>query len=153
MVEHLRKMANNRKGQRSTEEHCRKIAEALTGRPLSEEHRRKMAAINADPELRKQRSQKRISRRKAAETHRQLHKRLATDRGPAVNHQCVDCHQPAHSWTHNWSTWEDVAQDIHGKRLTFSTNMAVYEPRCHPCHNKLDRCLRPWDLPLEGIAS
>lgn len=104
-----------------------------------------MAAINADPALLKQKSLARRARRKPAESHRAVHKRLIVDRGTAREHVCVDCGNRSEAWTHAWSTWENVAQDIHGKRLTFSTNLDVYEPRCHTCHNRLDRMPRPWD--------
>lgn len=143
--EHAAKSRAARLGARSSDEHRRKISAALKGRPLSESHRRKMAVINADPALLKQKSEARKARRGDAETHRAVHKRLVCDRGPASDYRCVDCSQPADSWTHAWKTWEDVAQEIGGKRLTFSTNLDAYEPRCHPCHNRLDRNPQAWD--------
>lgn len=75
-----------------------------------------------------------------------MHARLVLDRGPAHTYSCVDCGSPADAWTHDWRTWEDVAQDIGRKRLTFSTNPNAYEPRCDRCHNQLDRNPAPWDL-------
>jgi hypothetical protein len=143
----LRSNANNRLGTKMPEDHRRKISTALTGRPLSEEHRQKLVAINSDPELKRRRAAKRKLLRTAPETHRQMHKRLVIDRGSATGYDCVDCGSPADAWTHDWSTWEDVAQDIGRKRLTFSTNPDAYEPRCHACHNRLDRNPAPWDLP------
>lgn len=127
------------------EEHRRNISIALTGKPLSEEHRSKLAARLRDPANVKQRSQARKARRRAPETHRAVHKRLVRDRGSARGYVCVDCSGPANAWTHDWVTWEDVAQELLGKRLTFSTNLDSYEPRCNSCHNRLDRMPAPWD--------
>lgn len=149
-VARLREMSANRLGAKSSDEHRLKISTALTGRPLSEKHRRKMAVVNADPALLRKKARSRKALRRAAETHRQVHKRLVIDRGSASGYLCVDCSEQADAWTHSWSTWEDVAQNICGKRLTFSTNLAVYEPRCHACHNQLDRKPRPWDTPHKG---
>lgn len=147
MVAKLREMSGNRRGARHSEEHRRRISLALTGKPLSDEHRQKMAAVNADRELLKKKSESRKARRKPPETHRQVHKRLVRDRGSARNHLCVDCAQPANSWSYDWRTWEGVAQETAGKRLTFNVNLDTYEPRCHPCHNRLDRNQRAWDSP------
>ncbi|MDH6199179.1 hypothetical protein M2272_005847 [Mycobacterium frederiksbergense] len=111
-----------------------------------------MATVNADPALLKQKAESRKALRKTAATHRQVHKRLARDRGPASDYQCVDCSGTANAWSHNWSTWEDVAQDLCGKRLIFSTNLGVYEPRCHACHNRFDIAhgRSRWDTPYKG---
>lgn len=141
----LREMSRNRLGVKMPPEHRRKISEALNGRRLSDEHRQKVAAVNADPALSRKKAEARKLRRKTAATHRQVHKRLFRDKGPASRYQCVDCSEQADAWTHDWSTWQDVAQELRGKRLTFSTNLAAYEPRCHACHNRLDRGPRPWD--------
>lgn len=141
---HLPAMSSNRLGSQNSDEHRLKISAALTGRSLSDEHRRKVNAINADPVLIKAKARSRKSRRKPAETHRQMHKRLVLDRGPANRYPCVDCSGRADAWSHNWSIWEDVAQEIRGKRLIFSTNPDVYVARCHKCHNKFDRNPKPW---------
>lgn len=145
-VARLREMSRNRLGTKSSEEHRRKISEALTGRLLSDEHRAKVAAVNADPELNRRKAAVRRARLGVPETHRQVHKRLVRERGSATNFSCVDCSAPARAWAHSWDTWENVAQEISGKRLTFSTNLSVYEPRCHTCHNRLDRAPRAWAL-------
>jgi hypothetical protein len=141
----LRSMAGNRLGQKYSDEHRRKISAALTGKPLSAEHRRKVAAINADPELVEKKARARKARRRPPETYRQVHKRLVCDRGPASNHLCVDCSNPADDWSHSWPTWEDVAQDIRHPRATFSTNLDAYVPRCMPCHTRLDHTPAAWN--------
>lgn len=141
----LRSMAGNRLGAKSSDEHRRKISEALTGKPLSAEHRTKMAEVNADPELLKRKAATRKKRRRAPETHRAVHRRLYADRGPASNHLCVDCSGPADDWSHDWPTWEDVAQGIRPPRTTFSTNLDAYVPRCTPCHSKLDHTPAAWN--------
>jgi hypothetical protein len=148
--EHLRQLASQGVGgQNRSEDWRRKVSETLTGRPLSEEHRRKMAAINSDPARIKQRSEARKARRKPAENHQQMHKRLVRDRGPAKSHPCVDCGGPAKDWSHDCLTWENTTQEIrnrHGKRLVFSTDPAAYHARCQPCHSHLDAKPPPWDL-------
>ncbi len=109
-----------------------------------------MAVVNANPDLLAQKAESRKALRNAPETHRQVHKRLVCDKGSATDYFCVDCTAPADSWAHDWSTWEDVAQELNGKRLTFSTNLAAYKPRCHKCHNKLDSNPRPWNAAYKG---
>lgn len=146
-VERLRSMAANRLGAKSTLEHRMNQSKALTGRKFSEAHLRKICEVNANPELNQIKRETRRARLQPPETHRAVHKRLVARRGSARNQICVDCSGPADAWTHRWGTWENVAQDLRGKRLTFSTDLDAYEPRCHPCHNTLDRAPRPWHKP------
>lgn len=147
---HLRKLAaQGVGGQNRTKEWRQKVSEALTGRPLDEERRRKITEINRDPARIKQRSDARKARRKTAETHEQMHRRLRRDRGPAKNYPCFDCGEPARDWSHSCLTWEGTAQEIlnrHGKRLVFSTDPDAYHARCKPCHRRLDAGVMPWSL-------
>lgn len=145
--EHIARSKAARLGWQPSDETRRKISEALSGKPKSEEHRRKMLVVNNDAELGKRKSATRKLRRKPPETHRVVHKRLVSDRGSAGGYTCSSCSNPANAWAHDWDTWEDVAQEINGKRLTFSTNLDAYQALCHSCHNRLDRKGRPWDPP------
>lgn len=141
---HLRQLADRNRGRLQTEEQRRKISERLRGRALSEEHRRKVSEANRNPELKAQRRVARIARRKPPETYRQVHKRLVTDRGSASGYLCVDCDEPAQDWSHDCLVAENLMQEIRGKRLIFSTDLSVYQPRCKPCHNRLDAQTPPW---------
>ncbi|AII28299.1 hypothetical protein PBI_YUNGJAMAL_60 [Mycobacterium phage YungJamal] len=143
--EHLRQLAARGVGGQNRDAQWRqKVSESLTGRRLSEEHRRKLAAINNDPVLKARRRAARIARRKPAETYRTVHKRLVTDRGAARGYPCADCGNPAKDWSHDCQTWENVAQEITGKRLVFSTDLSTYQARCHSCHHLLDSQPMPW---------
>jgi hypothetical protein len=149
-AEHLRRLAAKKRGRAHSAEHRRKISKALKGKPLSEEHRRKTAEGTRNPELKARRRAARIARRTPAESHRQVHKRLVVDRGAAKNYPCADCGEPAKDWSHDCLTWENVAQDRHGKRLTFSTDLAAYHARCQSCHNRLDSRSMPWPVAVPG---
>ncbi len=137
-AEHLRRLAAQKRGHGHSEEHRRKIADALKGRPMSDEHRRKMREVNKDPELKARRAAARIAGRKPPETYRAVHKRMVRDHGPAKNHSCADCGEPAKDWSYNGVTWENVAQDIFGRRGVFSTDLSDYQARCKGCHMRLD---------------
>lgn len=142
----LRSMAGNSKGRKLSDEQRRKMSVARIGKPLSEAHRARVAATNADPELKKRKAAARKARRKTPETYRQVHKRLVCDKGSASTHSCVDCGGQAQGWSHDWPTWEDVAQDIKHPRATFSTNLDAYVPRCKPCHTRLDHTPAAWNF-------
>lgn len=53
-----------------------------------------------------------------------VHIKLGQVRGPAVEHDCVDCDRSARDWSH-----------IHD---TDQSNIDNYEPRCRSCHMLYD---------------
>ena len=58
-----------------------------------------------------------------------VHLRLRNKRGKAADYPCVTCGQPARHWAYKNG----------GGGKPFSTDLDDYEPRCVPCHHKLDR--------------
>lgn len=67
------------------------------------------------------------------------HDRLRVLRGPARTHACVDCGQPAQSWSYDrLDPNELTAQNNHGQGLAYSLDPSHYQPRCTPCHAAFD---------------
>jgi hypothetical protein len=62
------------------------------------------------------------------------HKRIARRRGPARNHPCVICAQPAVHWALSADA-TGLKSDSIGR---FSENPDDYLPMCLPCHRKYD---------------
>ena len=76
-------------------------------------------------------------------TYRGMHLKVVRERGKAVEHECVDCGEQASEWSYNKSDPDPKYQEISLMNRVilaeFSTNVDCYEPRCKPCHVKLDR--------------
>lgn len=71
------------------------------------------------------------------------HRRVRLERGPASAHLCVDCgKRPARQWSydHNDPNERPRVRDSTGRVISgpFSTNPAMYSPRCTGCHRRLD---------------
>lgn len=67
-----------------------------------------------------------------------LHSRIRAARGPARNHDCVDCGKRARHWSYDLSDPTPVITD----KLTFSLDVTRYEPRCVKCHSLHDKLSR-----------
>lgn len=68
-----------------------------------------------------------------------VHRRIRTANGPARDHACADCAQPANEWSLNVipddpQTWTTPA----GYRVVYSLNIGDYVPRCWSCHRTRD---------------
>jgi len=56
--------------------------------------------------------------------YKRIHRELSLYRGPASDHNCIDCKKDASQWSYN-----------HGSDPLILEN---YFPRCEPCHRKYD---------------
>lgn len=69
-------------------------------------------------------------------THSWIHRR----KGPARDHDCVDCGNPAAEWSYNHT--DPDALTCPGRGSLYSRNVDCYDPRCIPCHRSYDRAHR-----------
>lgn len=65
-----------------------------------------------------------------------VHKRLARRRGSASGYACVDCGAPAQEWSYNHAAADEKCDE---RGQPYSTNLDDYDPRCKPCHGRLDK--------------
>lgn len=67
------------------------------------------------------------------------HIRVRRSRGPAVDHPCADCGQPASDWSYvGGSDHEQTEPAPNGTPLRYSPDPSDYAPRCRPCHMRFD---------------
>lgn len=71
-----------------------------------------------------------------------MHKRVSRERGPAAEHVCVDCGEPALHWSYDGQdpaelTGPDVTR---GRvyQVRYSASPEHYDPRCARCHKRFD---------------
>jgi hypothetical protein len=69
------------------------------------------------------------------ETYDQVHARLRKERGPARDHQCVDCGRPAEQWAYAHEAQDELWEPNKGP---YTTDTNCYVPLCIPDHRKLD---------------
>lgn len=69
-------------------------------------------------------------------TYASMHVRLRWHRGPAKDHVCVDCGERAKHWSYNNAGGAN--ERVSPENRTYSLDIDDYEPRCQPCHWKLD---------------
>ena len=73
-------------------------------------------------------------------SYRAAHKRIATARGAASQHNCVDdCGQTATHWSYDYSDPNEKTDSNTG--YVYSLDPERYFPRCGSCHKKFD-CAR-----------
>ena len=63
------------------------------------------------------------------------HRRVATDRGKASSHPCVDCSGTASHWSYDHSDPDEMHTEA---GYAYSLDLSRYEPRCVPCHKAFD---------------
>lgn len=63
------------------------------------------------------------------------HCRVKRIHGPASDHLCVDCGQPARDWSYDHS---DPNEKLSREGLSYSPDPAHYEARCKSCHRIFD---------------
>lgn len=73
------------------------------------------------------------------------HVRVATARGPASAHACVDCGMPATDWAYNHTDPSELRRP--NGTCPYSPNPDHYSPRCRKCHRALDRANRKEVMP------
>ena len=76
------------------------------------------------------------------------HLRVASARGAASGHRCVDCGCRAADWSYN-HTDPDARSAPDGTR-PYSLNPDHYSPRCRPCHRAFDSASRKKVMPNDS---
>lgn len=66
------------------------------------------------------------------------HLRVASLRGPASSHGCIDCPGRAFDWSYNHTAGSAELRDENGRK-PYSPNPDDYSPRCRSCHRAFDR--------------
>lgn len=67
-----------------------------------------------------------------------VHKRLRAERGPASDHDCVDCGGGARDWSYDGTDPDPL---LDSARHPYSADLSHYEPRCRACHMRQDERL------------
>lgn len=67
-----------------------------------------------------------------------VHVRLHRDRGPAKQHDCVVCGEPAHHWAYTFTGRPQLYARDH-LRQAYSPDLSAYEPLCATHHHAYDR--------------
>lgn len=73
--------------------------------------------------------------------YRTAHRRVVSERGKAIAHNCVDCSGPAAEWSYDHADEAELEEVRRGRTLKYSAFPDHYDPRCRPCHIKFDRRL------------
>lgn len=73
-----------------------------------------------------------------AVTYSGMHRRVASRRGPARDHDCINCGNPAQEWAYDHQDPKERRGTSNGQEVYFSLDPAHYEPRCVPCHRAFD---------------
>lgn len=68
------------------------------------------------------------------------HYRVRNARGPAAEHPCAGCDQPAAEWSYTGGDPAEITCPKSGNR--YSTDPTFYVPRCAPCHREFDAAKR-----------
>ena len=73
------------------------------------------------------------------------HARVQKVKGKASEHTCVECGSPAAQWayTHECGSEKWVSRHRNGNlvEIAYSTDPAMYQPMCVPCHTKMDKAV------------
>ena len=89
-------------------------------------------------------------------TYAAVHQRLRRRRGRVTDQLCVECSNPAVAWAYDKSDPEELTEVVHGgKRVTYSADLAHYEPLCMGCHHRRDHpqvthCKRGHEYTIEN---
>jgi hypothetical protein len=66
------------------------------------------------------------------------HERVRAARGPASSQRCADCGQGAENWSYDHRDPDERIEPNDPKRKPYSVKVEHYQPRCGPCHWKVD---------------
>ena len=84
------------------------------------------------------------------------HKRLERERGPAKDHPCEFCAQPAHHWSYKGNSAQEI-RGPHSKRqpaeTAWSPDPRDYRPLCASCHRVYDGLARMPAAVVSGLLS
>jgi len=68
-----------------------------------------------------------------------VHSRVKRLKGPAAQHDCVDCGLTAQHWSYDHRDPEEKLGDARSANLVaYSTKLDHYSPRCVVCHKRYD---------------
>lgn len=69
-----------------------------------------------------------------------VHQRIRSTYGPAAKRKCVDCGRQARQWSYNHRDPNERwgPSDSYPVPMPYSVDLAHYEPRCVPCHKRMD---------------
>lgn len=70
--------------------------------------------------------------------YRAVHQRVRAKRGSASQYECVDCGNIAKHWSYSHSSKNEKWGWHDGFYVPFGTSVDDYDPRCVPCHKRLD---------------
>ena len=76
----------------------------------------------------------------ASEGPQAVHSRLYRSRGPAKEHNCVECGNQARDWAYQYSDPNEV-DTPEGRK--YSISMEHYSPMCRRCHIRFDEMKEP----------
>ena len=65
-----------------------------------------------------------------------IHHRVRKANGPATNHSCVECGEPAQQWAYDHSARDERISAVNG--MVYSLDLTTYQPMCILCHRNLD---------------
>jgi len=80
-------------------------------------------------------------------TYYSAHRRVLKYRGPARAHNCIDCGGQATQWSYRGGSRHELSGTALSGwtgqviQVTWSTEVADYDPRCTRCHIRFDRWL------------
>lgn len=67
-----------------------------------------------------------------------IHQRVRKTFGKAREYDCVDCGKRAAHWSYNHQDPNERLDEVAGYVIPVGTSIEFYEPRCVPCHKRLD---------------
>lgn len=76
--------------------------------------------------------------RTEAPTYATAHSWIWDTKGPAAEHQCVQCGKTAQDWAYDGEDPLEVVAQFTHKGLAYSLNPDHYQPMCKPCHSAFD---------------
>ena len=73
-------------------------------------------------------------------TYNLVHQPIPTTYRPAAKRKCVDCGRQARQWSYNHRDPNERwgPSDSYPVPMPYSVDLAHYEPRCVPCHKRMD---------------
>lgn len=87
-----------------------------------------------------QRDRTSAANRREVPSYQAMHKRIAKDRGPAREYDCVDCGGAAAHWSYDHADLNELVGPVGRERFdaAYSLDPEHYVPRCVPCHKTHD---------------
>jgi hypothetical protein len=71
-------------------------------------------------------------------TYSAAHMRTRGWRGPAADHDCIDCGRRAEHWSYDHADPNELVEQTSKAPLMYSADPEHYQPRCAQCHKNFD---------------